>query len=458
MDFAQLLTHFADTVCGYPLFLLLIGGGLFLLVSSGFISIRRLPQALAELRRSRHSSDDSGSKGISSLQALVSVVAATVGMGNIAGVAIALVVGGPGAIFWMWVSALVGMATKYHEGFLAVTYRGRNTDGEPQGGTMHIIEQSTGRRRHPLAVMFAVVGIFGTLCIINANQLTEALLSAVGGETAVSDSGLRLATGLVIAAVVGAVVAGGLRRIAHVATLLVPFMVALYFAMVSWIILTHIDGVPRAFATIFTGAFSLEAGWGALIGVAVTGARRAALVNEAGVGTASIMHGASSNTSPIREGLVAMLGPAVDSGFVCTLTALAIMLGCDLSTAVPGDVKGLSLAMDAFGRSIPGGDYLLMFVVVCFALSSMFSYSYYGNRCAAWLLGEKHARWQTWFFIATLVLFAVIPLSAAVSLCDLFFALMVIPTMITLVRLSGVVRRRTRLYFNQLQPQTDVNT
>lgn len=453
-----MLTHVADTVCGYPLFLLLIGGGLFLLVSSGFISIRRLPQALGELRRSRRPSDNTSSKGISSLQALVSVVAATVGMGNIAGVAIALVVGGPGAIFWMWVSALVGMATKYHEGFLAVTYRGRDSNGEPQGGTMHIIEQSTGRRRHPLAVMFAVAGIFGTLCIINANQLTEALLSAVGGETAVADSGLRLATGLIIAAVVGAVVAGGLRRIANVATLLVPFMVALYFAMVSWIILTHIDGIPRAFAAIFSGAFSLEAGWGALIGVAVTGARRAALVNEAGVGTASIMHGASSNSSPVREGLVAMLGPAVDSGFVCTLTALAIMLGCDLSTAVPGDVKGLSLAMDAFGRSIPGGDYLLMFVVVCFALSSMFSYSYYGNRCAAWLLGEKHAHWQTWFFIATLVLFAVIPLSAAVSLCDLFFALMVIPTMITLVRLSGVVRRRTRLYFNQLQPQPDVNT
>lgn len=434
-----------------PLFLIV--SGIYFTFRCRFIQIRLFRDACKVIMEKPESEGS-----ISSFGALMISTASRVGTGNIIGVSTAICLGGPGAIFWMWVSALVGMATKYHEGFLAVTYRGRNTNGEPQGGTMHIIEQSTGRRRHPLAVMFAVAGIFGTLCIINANQLTEALLSAVGGETAVSDSGLRLATGLVIAAVVGAVVAGGLRRIAHVATLLVPFMVALYFAMVSWIILTHIDGIPRAFAAIFSGAFSLEAGWGALIGVAVTGARRAALVNEAGVGTASIMHGASSNSSPVREGLVAMLGPAVDSGFVCTLTALAIMLGCDLSTAVPGDVKGLSLAMDAFGRSIPAGDYLLMFVVVCFALSSMFSYSYYGNRCAAWLMGEKRARWQTWFFIATLVLFAVIPLSAAVSLCDLFFALMVIPTMITLVRLSGVVRRRTRLYFNQLQPQPDVNT
>ena len=456
----DILNSINDWLWTYLLIAVLLGGGVWFTVRSRGVQFTMVAEMCRLLLRSGKKHDVGGSPHhrVSSFQAFAISLASRVGTGNIAGVAIALVVGGPGAIFWMWVSALVGMATKYHEGFLAVTYRGRDSNGEPQGGTMHIIEQSTGRRRHPLAVMFAVAGIFGTLCIINANQLTEALLSAVGGETAVADSGLRLATGLIIAAVVGAVVAGGLRRIANVATLLVPFMVALYFAMVSWIILTHIDGIPRAFAAIFSGAFSLEAGWGALIGVAVTGARRAALVNEAGVGTASIMHGASSNSSPVREGLVAMLGPAVDSGFVCTLTALAIMLGCDLSTAVPGDVKGLSLAMDAFGRSIPAGDYLLMFVVVCFALSSMFSYSYYGNRCAAWLMGEKRARWQTWFFIATLVLFAVIPLSAAVSLCDLFFALMVIPTMITLVRLSGVVRRRTRLYFNQLQPQPDVNT
>ena len=441
-----MLTHVADTVCGYPLFLLLIGGGLFLLVSSGFISIRRLPQALGELRRSRRPSDNTSSKGISSLQALVSVVAATVGMGNIAGVAIALVVGGPGAIFWMWVSALVGMATKYHEGFLAVTYRGRNTNGEPQGGTMHIIEQSTGRRRHPLAVMFAVAGIFGTLCIINANQLTEALLSAVGGETAVSDSGLRLATGLVIAAVVGAVVAGGLRRIAHVATLLVPFMVALYFAMVCWIILTHIDGVPRAFAAIFSGAFSLEAGWGALIGVAVTGARRAALVNEAGVGTASIMHGASRNNQPVREGLIAMLGPSIDSGLVCTLTAIAILLCGNID--VEG-VKGLEVAMKAFSNAIPAGDILLMCIVICFAMSSMFSYSFYGTTCANYLFGCRRGRYYAWAFLASLVVFAVVPLEAAVGACDLFYALMAIPTMVAILMLSPKVRKATNEYFKR---------
>ncbi len=453
MGFAETLTALADAVCGYPLFAMLIGGGLYLFVSSGAVSLRRLPDAIAALRRNR--SEGSSDGQISSFQALMSVIAATVGMGNIAGVAIALVVGGPGAIFWMWVSALVGMATKYHEGVLSQLYRGRNAAGEPQGGTMHIIEQSTGRSGHWMARLFAVAGLFGTLCIINANQLTEALLSALASGS-VDDPATRLAVGLAIAATVALVVVGGIRRIARVASLLVPFMVAIYFAMVAWVLATHFSAIPGAFASIFTEAFSLDAGLGALAGVAITGARRAALVNEAGVGTASIMHGASRGSSPVNEGLIAMLGPAIDSGLVCTLTALAIMLGCDITQAE--GIRGLSVAMTAFGSSVPGGRWLLLFVVACFALSSMFSYSFYGNRCAAYLFGESRARYYTWFFIATLVIFAVIPLSAAVSLCDLFFALMVFPTMATLLRLSGVVRRHTALYFNSRKLPSNVHS
>ena len=320
---------------------------------------------------------------------------------------------------------------------------------------MHIIEQSTGRRGHWMARLFAVAGLFGTLCIINANQLTEALLSALASGS-VDDPATRLAVGLAIAATVALVVVGGIRRIARVASLLVPFMVAVYFAMVAWVLATHFSAIPGAFASIFTEAFSLDAGLGALAGVAITGARRAALVNEAGVGTASIMHGASRGSSPVNEGLIAMLGPAIDSGLVCTLTALAIMLGCDITQAE--GIRGLSVAMTAFGSTIPGGRWLLLFVVACFALSSMFSYSFYGNRCAAYLFGESRARYYTWFFIATLVIFAVIPLSAAVSLCDLFFALMVFPTMATLLRLSGVVRRHTALYFNSRKLTSNVHS
>ena len=180
------------------------------------------------------------------------------------------------------------------------------------------------------------------------------------------------------------------------------------------------------------------------MGIAIIGARRAALVNDAGVGTATIMHGASANREPVREGLIAMLGPSIDSGLVCTLTAVAILLCGDLS-AVDG-VKGLEVAMKAFGNAIPMGEYLLMVIVLCFALSSMFSYSFYGNRCAAYLFGERKARYYTWFFIVTLVIFAVVPLGVAVGFCDLFYALMAFPTMITLLMLRKEVKEEITSY------------
>ncbi len=452
-----MITQIADFLCGYPLFILLIGGGFFLFFYSGMVSLRRLPDAMRVLR-DRHSRE-SGNQ-ISSLQALASVVAATVGMGNIAGVAIALVMGGPGAIFWMWVSALVGMSTKFHEGALTTRYKVALPDGTPAGGTMHIIDRGLGPRWHWLAVTFAVAGMFGTLCIMNANQLTEAVVATfttpqwLGSNhfisTLASASGwshlsvFRLIVGLSIAVVVTLVVIGGVRRIAHVATWLVPFMVGLYFLSVLYIVVTHISEVPEVFRSIFTEAFSLRAGWGALAGIAIIGARRAALVNDAGVGTATIMHGASTNTNPAREGLIAMLGPGIDSGLVCTLTALAILLCGDIEAA--GGIKGLEVAMGAFGKAIPYGEYLLMLIVLCFALSSMFSYSFYGRRCAAYLFGEKRARAYTWFFIATMVIFAVIPLGIAVGFCDLFYALMAFPTMITLLLLRKEVRQEIKKF------------
>ena len=446
-----MVTDIADFLCGYPLFILLIGGGFFLFFYSGMVSVRYFPDAIHVIRAKQ--SRVSGEQ-ISSVQALVSVVAATVGMGNIAGVAIALVMGGPGAIFWMWVSALVGMSTKFHEGVLTTKYKTLTADGKPAGGTMHIIDGALGPRWHWLAITFAIAGMLGTLCIMNANQLTEAIMTtfttpewiagnsvvnAVSSATGLDNvSSFRLFVGLGIALIVTLVVVGGIRRIAKVATWLVPFMVGLYFFLVLYIILTHLSEVPGVFKLIFTEAFNLRAGWGALAGIAIIGARRAALVNDAGVGTATIMHGASSNREPVREGLVAMLGPSIDSGLVCTLTALAILLCGDLQ-AVDG-VKGLEVAMKAFGNAVPMGEFMLMGIVLCFALSSMFSYSFYGNRCAAYLFGEMKARYYTWFFIVTLVIFAVMPLGMAVGFCDLFYAMMAFPTMITLLMLRKEVK------------------
>ena len=456
--FSTYLTAVADFVCGYPLFFILIGGGLYLFISSGAVSLRRLPHAL-RLLRERPAADGSAGQ-ISSLQALCSVVAATIGMGNIAGVAIALVVGGPGAIFWMWVSALVGMCTKYHEGVLAIAYRRTFPDGSTRGGSMYIIENALGPRWRWLAVTFAVAGMFGTLCIMNANQLAEATVtitapvvngtwfSAAADAAGLSQAAfIRLLVGITLAFITALVVLGGIRRIARVASVMVPFMVGIYFIAVLYILIDRYDQVPAALQSIFTEAFNLRAGFGALIGTALIGARRAALVNDAGVGTATIMHSESRGTSPVREGLVAMLGPGIDSGFVCTLTALALLVAGDF-TNVDG-VKGLEVAMHAFGNGIPGGEYILMLIVVCFGLSSLFSYSFYGNRCATYLFGERRARLHTWFFILTLILFAVVPLQAAVGLCDLLYAFMAIPTMFTVILLSHKVRALTRTHFTK---------
>ncbi len=461
---AQFIIDAADLLGGYPLFFLLIGGGLYLFISSGAVSLRRLPAALAEFRHKNADGEAASAGHISSVQALASVVAATIGLGNIAGVAIALVLGGPGAIFWMWVSALVGMATKYHEGVLAIMYKGKDDTGRPQGGPMHIIEQGLGPKWKPLGVFFAIAGLFGTMCIMNANQLTEAfmatfttpeglgesgVLSAVGGALGLGNiKAFRLLFGCAIAIIVAVVILGGIKRIARVATVMVPFMVALYFLMVLYIIITNISGVPAVFKSIFYEAFNLRAGFGALAGIALIGARRAALVNDAGIGTASIMHGASRNTQPGREGLSAMLGPSIDSGLVCTLTAIAILLCGNID--VEG-VKGLEVAMKAFANGIPAGDILLMCVVICFAMSSMFSYSFYGTTCANYLFGTRYGKYYAWFFLASLVVFAVVPLEAAVGACDLFYALMAIPTMIAVLALSPKVRKATKDFFKKTE-------
>ncbi len=384
-------------------------------------------------------------------------------MGNIAGVAIALVMGGPGAIFWMWVSAIVGMATKYHEGALAIMFRGKDDLGNPQGGTMHIIERGLGHRWRPVAKFFAIAGLFGTLGIMNANQLTEAFMATFTTSDGIAANSFLTSTGAIlgmsnasvyklffgcsVASIVAIVILGGIRRIANVASVMVPLMVALYFAMVLYIIAVHIDAVPAILSRIFSEAFNLRAGFGAFAGIAIIGARRAAFVNDAGIGTATIMHGASANDRPVREGLIAMLGPSIDSGLVCTLTAFAILLCGDISAE---GLKGLEIATQAFRSAIPGGEYLLMLVVVFFAMSSLFSYSFYGTTCATYLFGTRRGRHYRIFFILTLIVFAVVPLEAAVGMCDLFYALMAFPTMITVIALSGKVRQATKQYISSL--------
>lgn len=444
------ITAVSDFICGYPLFTLLVGGGLFFLFYSGFVPLRYYGRAIKSLR----AKDDQAEGQISSFEALASAIAATVGMGNIAGVAIALSIGGPGAIFWMWVSSILGMATKFFEGTLSVMYKGKDDAGEVQGGPMYMILSGLGPKWKPMAVFFSIFGLIGTLCIMQANQFTEAI-TTIFFTPEQNTVTLRFIIGVIICVIVACVILGGIKRISKVATKVVPAMVAMYFILVLYIILTHLKAVPGVFGAIFTEAFTVKAGVGggigALASIALIGIRRAALVNEAGVGTASMMHGASKNNEPVREGLVAMIGPSIDSGLVCTLTAIAILIQRDvlaLGNGISGSIAGLSVALQAFDASIPGvGKYLLLAMLFFFAFSTMFSYSYYGQKCTGFLFGAKYSKYYNIFFLIMLVVAAMIPLKAAVGLIDIAYALMAFPTMITLFILSPKVKTEMKKYF-----------
>ncbi|MBQ1987837.1 MAG: alanine:cation symporter family protein, partial [Muribaculaceae bacterium] len=247
---------------------------------------------------------------------------------------------------------------------------------------------------------------------------------------------------------VSIVVLGGIKRISKIATKVVPVMVGLYFLLVFIIIIMNINLLPKVFYNIVSEAFNLEAGFGALAFIALTGARRAMYVNEAGVGTASLMHGASRNTEPVREGLVAMTGPAIDSGLVCTLTSIPILMAMMVSPIEVEGVKGLYIALNAFETMLPGwGEYALMVIVFIFAVTTMFSYSFYGTECAGYLFGYKNGKYYDYFYLFMIVVACVISLDLVVSIMDLAFALMTIPTMFVLLRLAPQVKREMKVYF-----------
>ena len=416
---------------------------------SGAVSIRRLPQAIKALTAKQTADSGKAEGQISSVQALLSAIAATVGMGNIAGVAIALSLGGPGVIFWMWVSALVGMSTKFFEGTLSIMYKGQDDKGEAQGGPMYIITKGLGEKWKPMAVAFSIFGLIGTLCFMQANQLVESVTTVFTTPMGIENTPmLRFIMGLVMVVIVGGVILGGIKRIAKFASSIVPTMVIIYLAMVIVIMVMNYKAIPGVFASIFEEAFSLKAGFGAMVGVAVIGARRAAFVNEAGVGTASMMHGASKNPEPVREGLIAMLGPAIDSGLVCTLTAIPILIAGNYVGL--DDPKGLYVALGAWGQLLPHvGHILLMIIVFFFAFSTMFSYSYYGQKCTSYLLGADRGKYYNYFYLAMIVVAAVVPLKVVVGVMDLAFFFMACCTMTTIIALSPKAKKAAREYFRK---------
>lgn len=444
----DIIVSFANWIWGTPMLVLLMGGGLILLFHSGFVPFRKIGHAISLLRGKYD--DDLAPGQITSFQALSAAIAATVGLGNISGVAIAINMGGPGAIFWMWISAFVGMATKYYSCSLAIMFRGKDSAGTVQGGPMYVIEEGMGKKFKFLSIIFSVAGVIGLLAIFQANQLS-AVFRAVMLEPAGIESTetVRWIIGITMMVLVAFVVLGGIKRIAAVASRLVPFMVALYFVTVLIIVGKNFVDVPEMLWLIISDAFTGKAAAGGVVGaVIITGARRAAFSNEAGIGTAPMVHGASKNREPIREGLIAMLGPFIDTIVVCTLTALVIMLTGVWQTT---EADGVRLTLNAFESALPGiGKYLLMAAVLIFALSTMFTYSYYGHKCFNYLFGAKRADFYNYFYLITIVAGAVASLEVVISLVDGMYAIMAIPTMISTIYLAPKVNAAYKDYFERM--------
>ena len=438
--------------------ILVIGGGILFftyLIESYIFSrlnpIQYFKHAFSVLSGKYDSPDDKGQ--ISHFQALSTALSSTVGIGNIAGVAIAISMGGPGALFWMWVSAIVGMATKFFTCSLGIMFRGYDSANELQGGPMYVIEQGMGKKFKFLSYWFSAAGLIGCLSLLQVNQLTQ----IISNDIISNDNNvpyIKLIIGIIVAIIVSFVIFGGLKRIADVASKLVPFMVFIYLLCGISIIMINIDSIPSVFSLIFNGAFNESSIYGGVAGIMVIGFQRAAFSNEAGMGTEVMAIGASRTNEPIRSGFVAMLGPFIDTILVCSVTGIVILLSNDwsVSTLDGSTLKGAVLTQTAFSNHLGMvGHYILLFSVITFALSTMFGYSYYGCKCASYLFGTGSKVYYRIFYVLTLVAGAVLPLELAVAIVDSMFALMAIPTMISALYLSGHVEKEFRRYFSQLE-------
>jgi len=453
----EFLSEFSGWLWGNLLYLLL-GGGAFFALFSRFSPFRYLGHGLSLLMGKDKEEDAPGE--VSHFRALCSALSGTVGMGNVAGVAVAITEGGPGALFWMWVCALLGMATKFYTCSLAVMYRGKDADGVEQGGPMYFIREGLGEKWKPLAIFFAACGLFGCLPLLQSNQLTQIVRSMFfdpQGWFTESESAVQIGNGLfglLLAILVGLVVVGGIKRIGAVASRLVPGMVLLYGGTSLVILFLYADAVWPAFSLVFTDAFTGEAVAGGVLGtVIVTGVRRAAFSNEAGMGTEAMAHGAAKTKEPIREGLVAMWGPVIDTLFMCTLTGLVLLV-----TGVweSGGENGVLLTTQAFETALPGfGPYLLLAGVLCLSFSSMLGFSYYVVKCGCFLFGQAARLPLLGFYLLMIVVSAVVKMSDVINFLDIAFGLMAIPTILSTVLLAPKVNQAARKYFKKLPQKMD---
>jgi len=441
------MTELITTINGWawgPLMLaLLLGTGLYLSLGLRFMTVRKIPAGLRLLLQGRQGK---GKGDISPFSALMTSLSATIGTGNIAGVATAIALGGPGALFWMWMTALVGLATKYAEAVCAVRFREQDEQGNYSGGPMYYIKNGLHKRWHWLGIAFAIFGSlagFGIANTVQSNSVSQVLHD--------SFSVPPLATGLVLMVLVGAVVLGGIKRIASVASWLVPIMALSYILMSLVVILVNMEAVPGALVTIVKSAFTPTAATGGFAGATVWaalrfGVARGIFSNEAGLGSAPIAHAAARTDQPVQQGMIAMLGTFIDTLIVCTMTGLVIVI----MDVWPSGVSGASLTTMAFADAFPGGQYIVTLGLCLFAFTTMIGWSFYGERCVVFLFGTRAILPFRVAWVLAIPVGTVIELNMVWLIADTLNAFMAIPNLIALILLGPLVFRITREYFENI--------
>ena len=434
----------------------LIVAAVFLTVRFSFVNLRMMGHAFAVLRGKFRTADDKGE--VSSFQALTTALSATVGLGNIAGVAIAISIGGPGATFWMIVAGFLGMTTKFTEATLAQRYREVRPDGRIMGGAMEYLSKGFAEYNLPrtgkiLAAMFAVFTVFGSFGAGSAFQVSQSLGAVQEMFPFFKET--PIAYGLIMGLAVGVVIIGGLRRIAHTAEAVVPSMIVIYLAACLWIILGNIEHIPRALTTIFTEAFAPIAVAGGMVGALVQGFKRAAFSSEAGLGSAAIVHSTASVKYPVRQGMVALYEPFIDTVVICTMTALVIVItgvyNDPATLAIREASKGAALTSAAFSTVSTWFPVILTLSVVLFAYSTMISWSYYGERCWAYLFGECASLVYRVMFLCFIVIASITSAANIVDFTDLLVLAMAFPNLLGLYLLSGKVKAMLEDYQGRLK-------
>lgn len=443
-------------VWGIPAMICIIGVGLFLSIRTHFIQIRKFPYAIkttiGRMFRKKEASDGA----MTPFQAVCTALAATVGTGNIAGVAGAIAIGGPGAVFWMWVSAFLGMCTKFSEVTLAVHFREKNDQGDFVGGPMYYIKNGLGKHWQWLAVLFSAFGVltvFGTGNATQANTITTAINSALLNYNIIRDSQASvcsLVTGIIITILVALVLFGGIRRIGKVTEKLVPFMALFYILLALGVVFLNIENIPSVFRLIFEGAFSPSAVTGGAVGSFFLsmqkGVSRGIFSNEAGLGTGSIAHACADTRKPVKQGLFGIFEVFTDTIVICTLTALVIL--CSGVPIAYGNAAGAELTISGFTSAY--GNWVSIFTAVamcCFAFSTIIGWGLYGARCIEFLFSSKVIRPFMLVYSLVSILGATVDLGLLWSIAETFNGLMAIPNLIALFLLSGTVVHLVREYF-----------